>query len=129
MVGSTPTDTFGVAPDAEWIAAGVVDQGRNLNGTFSDILAAYQWALDPDDDPNTTDDVPDVILNSWGFPKGLFVPCDDTFWGVIDNVGDNKGRFARNTLRCSVGFHSLRVASRTSVLKAVVDKLAVIKKD
>jgi hypothetical protein len=86
MVGSTPADTFGVAPDAEWIAAGVIDQGRNLSGTFSDILAAYQWALNPDGDPNTTDDVPDVINNSWGVPKGVLPVCDKTFWQAIDNV-------------------------------------------
>jgi subtilisin family serine protease len=86
MVGSTPADTFGVAPDAEWIAAGVIDQGKNLSGTFSDILAAYEWALNPDGDWYTTDDVPDVINNSWGVPKGVLPPCDQTFWQAIDNV-------------------------------------------
>ncbi|NOY87949.1 MAG: S8 family serine peptidase [FCB group bacterium] len=86
MVGATEADSFGVAPEAEWITAGVIDQGRSLSLTISDILDAFQWALNPDGDTSTTDDVPDVILNSWGIPKGLFVPCDDTFWGVIDNV-------------------------------------------
>ncbi len=86
MVGSLAADSFGVAPDAEWISAGVVDQGRSLSMTLSDIIEAFQWALNPDGDVETTDDVPDVILNSWGIPKGLFLPCDDTFWGVIDNV-------------------------------------------
>ncbi|MCB2231312.1 S8 family serine peptidase [bacterium] len=86
MVGSTPTDTFGVAPGAEWITAGVIDQGRSFNTTLADIIAAFQWALNPDGDPNTTDDVPDVILNSWGVPAGIFDPCDDRFWGVIDAV-------------------------------------------
>ncbi|MBD3404478.1 S8 family serine peptidase [candidate division GN15 bacterium] len=86
MVGSTPTDTFGVAPDAQWISAGVVDQGRPFNTTLADIVAAFQWALNPDGDVTTTDDVPDVILNSWGIPAGLFEPCDDTFWEVIDAV-------------------------------------------
>ena len=38
------------------------------------------------DDANTTSDVPDVILNSWGVPRGLFIPCSQTFWEVIDNV-------------------------------------------
>ncbi len=86
MVGSMEADSFGVAPEAEWITAGVVDQGRSLNVTLSDIIEAFQWSLNPDGDTATTDDVPDVILNSWGIPKGLFFPCDDTFWGVIDNV-------------------------------------------
>ena len=86
MVGAMDADSFGVAPEAEWISAGVIDQGRSLSMTISDIIEAFQWALNPDGDTTTTDDVPDVILNSWGIPKGLFFPCDDTFWGVIDNV-------------------------------------------
>ncbi|HWR84222.1 MAG TPA: S8 family serine peptidase [Candidatus Deferrimicrobium sp.] len=86
MVGASMTDTFGVAPDAEWITAGVIDQGKSLGNTISDILLAFQWALNPDGDTGTTSDVPDVILNSWGIPKGLFAPCDATFNGVIDNV-------------------------------------------
>ncbi|MEW6411618.1 MAG: S8 family serine peptidase [Candidatus Zixiibacteriota bacterium] len=86
MVGSTEADTFGVAPSAEWITAAVVDQGRTLSMTISDILGAFQWSLNPDGDFSTTDDIPDVILNSWGIPRGLFIPCDDTFWGAIDNV-------------------------------------------
>jgi len=86
MVGSDGNDTIGVAPDAEWISAGVIDQGRNLSTTISDILDAFEWALNPDGDTSTTDDVPDVILNSWGIPKGLFTPCDETFALAIQNV-------------------------------------------
>ena len=86
MVGALEADSFGVAPEAKWISAGVIDQGQALSLTISDILAAFEWALNPDGDINTTDDVPDVILNSWGIPRGLFVPCEDRFWGVIDNV-------------------------------------------
>ncbi len=86
MVGSEGADTIGVAFDAHWISAGVIDQGRPLSSTITDILAAYQWVLNPDGNINTTDDVPDVILNSWGVPRGLFAPCDATFWTVIDNV-------------------------------------------
>jgi len=86
MVGRAGTDTIGVAPGAEWITAGVIDQGKSLSGTFSDILAAFQWALNPDGNPATTDDVPDVILNSWGVPASLFTPCDATFFAAIDNV-------------------------------------------
>lgn len=86
MVGSIDADSFGVAPDARWMAAGVIDQGKSLGATFSDILGAYEWALNPDGNWSTTNDVPDVILNSWGVPKGMFQPCDDLFWSVIDNV-------------------------------------------
>ncbi|MFQ5606516.1 MAG: S8 family peptidase [Candidatus Zixiibacteriota bacterium] len=86
MVGHNGVDTFGIAPDASWIAAAVVDQGNSLNGTIADLLAAFQWALNPDGDTSTTNDVPDVILNSWGIPIGLLGPCDNTFWEAIDNV-------------------------------------------
>jgi hypothetical protein len=86
MVGSTAADTFGVAPEAEWITAGVIDQGKSLNLTIGDILLAFEWALDPDGNPATTDDVPDVILNSWGIPKGIFPACDATFATAIENV-------------------------------------------
>ncbi len=86
MLGSDGADTIGVAPGAQWITAGVIDQGRPLATTIADILEAFQWALNPDGDSTTTDDVPDVILNSWGIPKGLFTPCDQTFATVIGNV-------------------------------------------
>ncbi len=86
MVGATEVDTFGVAPEAQWITAGVVDQGRPLQTTLADIIKAFEWSLNPDGDTTTTDDVPDVILNSWGIPKGLFAPCDQTFTEVIDVV-------------------------------------------
>ncbi|RKX27694.1 MAG: hypothetical protein DRP45_00295, partial [Candidatus Zixiibacteriota bacterium] len=68
MVGVEGADTIGVAPGADWMTAGVIDQGRSLSGTISDILSAFQWALNPDGNPMTTEDVPDVILNSWGVP-------------------------------------------------------------
>jgi len=86
MVGSDAVDSFGVAPDAEWISAAVIDQGQTLSKTFADILAAFQWATDPDNDPTTLDDVPDVILNSWGVPTSIIDACDATFDQAIDNV-------------------------------------------
>jgi len=49
-------------------------------------MEAFQWALNPDGDTGTTHDVPDVILNSWGIPRGLFEPCDKTFAGLIEAV-------------------------------------------
>jgi subtilisin family serine protease len=86
MLGRDGADTTGVAFNAKWISAAVVDRGQSLNGTISDIIAAYQWAADPDGDPNTVEDLPDVICNSWGIPKGLLEPCDETFWQAIDNI-------------------------------------------
>jgi hypothetical protein len=86
MAGRDGADTIGVAFNANWIAASVVDRGQNLSKTVSDILAAFQWAADPDDDPETVDDLPDVVSNSWGIPRGLFAPCDQTFYQAIDNL-------------------------------------------
>jgi len=51
-----------------------------------DILAAFQWAIDPDGNSATVTDMPDVILNSWGIPTSIMTPCDETFYQVIDNV-------------------------------------------
>lgn len=85
LVGSVNDTLFGVAPGAEWITAGVIDVGRP-HAVISDILNAFEWSLNPDGDTSTTNDVPDVISNSWGVPKGFFTPCDETFNTAIDNV-------------------------------------------
>ncbi len=86
MVGGTDTDTIGVAPGAEWMSAAVIDQGQTLSNTISDILSSFEWVVDPDGNPETVDDMPDVILNSWGIPTSIMEPCDETFFQVIDNV-------------------------------------------
>ncbi len=90
MVGISEDDTIGVAFEAQWIAAAVIDQGAGISQTIGDILAAFQWAVDPDGNPETVDDVPDVINNSWGIPPGCKPACDETFWTAIDNV-ENAG--------------------------------------
>ncbi|MFZ1683076.1 MAG: S8 family serine peptidase [Candidatus Zixiibacteriota bacterium] len=71
--------TIGVAPDAKWISAGVVD----CDGVS--LLDAFDWAADPDGDPNTLDDVPDVVNHSWG-EKASWVQCKDIFFDAIDNL-------------------------------------------
>ncbi|MBD3297959.1 MAG: S8 family serine peptidase, partial [candidate division Zixibacteria bacterium] len=86
MVGRTDTDTIGVAPDAEWINAAVIDRGNSLSTTIADILDALQWIVDPDGNPATTDDVPDVVCNSWGISQQIINPCDPVFFDAIDNV-------------------------------------------
>lgn len=86
MVGKTEAETLGIAFGAKWIAAGVIDRGKNFDQTVADILQAFEWSIDPDGDPETIDDVPDVINNSWGIPLAAKPPCDQTFWSAIDNV-------------------------------------------
>ena len=90
MAGISEDDTIGVAFGADWIAAAVIDRGASISQTISDILFAFQWAVDPDGNPETLDDVPDVINNSWGIPPGYKPACDETFWNAIDNV-ENAG--------------------------------------
>lgn len=67
MTGRAGTDTIGVAPAAEWIAAKTICAG---NGT-SNHMTAWQWAMNPDSNVNTITDMPDGIGNSWHDPTGV----------------------------------------------------------
>jgi len=90
MVGGTRS--LGVAYDAQWIAAKVFDnQNLTEEGASSTkdsyLTAAFQWALDPDGNPETTVDVPDVINNSWGtlgeYQEDI---CQEKLWGLLDRI-------------------------------------------
>jgi len=85
ICGVSGQDSIGVAPEAKWISAAVIDR-VSLERTKVDAVAAFQWIADPDGDPYTVDDVPDVCSNSWGFsPMYHGVPkCDDFFWDAMD---------------------------------------------
>jgi bacillopeptidase F len=86
MVGGQRT--VGVAFDAEWIAANIFENNQSFVST---ILKGLEWATDPDGDPATLSDVPDVINGSFGLSQvdslgtvldtGL---CDDVFDAAID---------------------------------------------
>ncbi len=58
-------DTIGVAFNAQWLGAPTLN--NNLGSV--DNIGAFEWALDPDGDPVTTDDMPDVVNNSWWDPS------------------------------------------------------------
>lgn len=73
----TAGETTGVALDARWISAAVIDLPA------APILDAFEWAADPDGDPNTIDDVPDVINHSWGVEG---IGCTNVFYAMIDNT-------------------------------------------
>jgi bacillopeptidase F len=64
--GDAGGTAVGVAPGARWIAAKIFDDSGS--GTLSGIHSALQWLLDPDGNPST-DDAPDVVNASWGFPE------------------------------------------------------------
>jgi len=83
-LGEGTGDTVGVAFGAQWISAGVIDR-VSIPRTVQDALAAFEWITDPDLDPGTVWDVPDVCSNSWGLMTGHgYPPCDETFWVVLD---------------------------------------------
>lgn len=72
----------GVAPGAEWVAANAFEIFGGVTYTRrSVLLQAMQWVLDPDGDPATVSDIPDVVNNSWGYPPG---GCDGLFDRAID---------------------------------------------
>jgi hypothetical protein len=71
-------DTVGVAFGAKWIAANVFEDPITTSSAF---MRAFEWTIDPDGDPSTIDDVPDVVSNSWGSSGP---GCSEEYWRVID---------------------------------------------
>lgn len=64
LVEST-NDTIGVAFDSYWIANDLVTSTVEELPPIAAMISAFEWALNPDGNINTTDDIPDVINNSW----------------------------------------------------------------
>jgi subtilisin family serine protease len=97
MVGRslTTADTIGVAIDAEWIAAKTICSSPHT----SNSIAAFQWALNPDGNPATTNDMPDAINNSWfdpdvtnecsGIYKTTFDALEAAGIAVVFSAGNN----------------------------------------
>jgi len=97
MVGRsiTTADTVGVAINAEWIAAKTICSSPHT----SNSIAAFQWALNPDGNPSTTNDMPDVISNSWydpdvtnecsGIYKTTFDALEAAGIAVVFSAGNN----------------------------------------
>jgi len=83
-------DTIGVGHHALWIANNAINQGAGPEFD-NDVIEAYQWFADPDGNPQTVDDVPDVVQNSWRINENFssvppYTDCDDRWWDVIDNA-------------------------------------------
>jgi subtilisin family serine protease len=82
--GGPPGDQIGVAPGCQWIHAAVIDR-VSIDQTVADAKLAFQWLIDPDGNPSTDWDVPQVNSNSWGLATYHgYQPCDQTFWSFID---------------------------------------------
>jgi subtilisin family serine protease len=86
VTGASPSgDTVGVAPGAYWMASAPIDRGGGIPGTVADAILSFEWMVDPDGDPETNWDVPDVCSNSWGLTTGHgYPPCDELFWSYLD---------------------------------------------
>jgi len=86
ITGLAADDTIGVAPGALWIASNVINQGASSEFD-GDVINSLQFMTDPDGNPATTDDVPDVVQNSWGVNENFsgYVDCDSRWWTAIDN--------------------------------------------
>ena len=79
-------ETYGVAFDATWIAGDGFDTPVGL---VSVVLKIFEWMTDPDGDPTTFSDVPDVINNSYGLTnldEDQRLVCDRIFDDAIDAV-------------------------------------------
>lgn len=83
MVGRSLTtpDTIGVAIDAEWIAAKTICSSPHT----SNSVAAFQWAINPDGNPNTINDMPDAISCSWYDPN-VTDECNGIYKTTLDAV-------------------------------------------
>ncbi|MCW8830995.1 MAG: S8 family serine peptidase [Gammaproteobacteria bacterium] len=64
--GDAGGSSIGVSPGAQWIAVKIFNDAGVAS--LSGIHQGFQWLLDPDGNP-ATNDVPDVVNNSWGFPE------------------------------------------------------------
>ena len=85
-LGATTNDSIGVAWGADWIASNGIQADTTPDGG-DPIIAAFQWFADPDGDPATIEDVPDVVQNSWGVAPDEpgYIACEARWWEVIDH--------------------------------------------
>ncbi len=86
ITGLAADDTIGVAPGALWIATNIINSGTGAafdNG----VIASFEFMADPDGNPLTLGDVPDVVQNSWGVNENFagYFDCDSRWWAAIDN--------------------------------------------
>jgi subtilisin family serine protease/PKD repeat protein len=74
-------DTIGVAFDATWMGSQAI-----CGGGSADNMASFQWAIDPDGDSTTIDDMPTVICNSWYDPSSIGSQCGGMYQNLFDAV-------------------------------------------
>ena len=74
-------DTIGVAFNAKWMAGPSIECGASVSPLG--IFQTFQWALNPDGDSNTSDDMPIAINNSWG---GGAQPCSAAYIDLFNTM-------------------------------------------
>jgi len=78
IIGLDPLqrDTIGAAFGAQWLGSGAqfADCGAS-QGNAEDFISIFEWAADPDGNPATTEDQPDVINNSWSRDYPVLEDC------------------------------------------------------
>lgn len=67
------SDTIGVAYNAYFMATDPVASSNSDLLAPTDFMDVFQWVLDPDENAETTEDMPDVINNSWGYDYNLAI--------------------------------------------------------
>ncbi len=81
MVAQSGADTVGVLPDAQWIAAKAFTDNQ---GSSVQVIDCMEWMADPDLDPTTVDDVPDILNLSFG--DNSTHSCVDIYWDALNNL-------------------------------------------
>jgi bacillopeptidase F len=77
---SQTADTVGVAFNATFIVSDPIVESVSEVKPIPEVFESYEFALNPDGNPATSSDIPDVICNSWG--RGDIVDlsiCDQPF--------------------------------------------------
>jgi len=74
-------DTIGVAFNGQWMGAASLNV---CGGNTGDLLGAFQWSMDPDGNPATSDDMPDVINNSWYDPSIDTIDCFSAYLPMVE---------------------------------------------
>lgn len=69
-------DTIGVAYGALWQGSSTSDCASSA-GTALSAIEIFEWAIDPDGNPSTISDRPDVINNSWSRNYPVVGDCGD----------------------------------------------------
>jgi subtilisin family serine protease len=73
-------DTIGVAFNGQWMGAAVL-----CGIGTADNVDAFEWAMDPDNNPNTVDDMPAFINNSWYDPT-IDDACENIYVDMLTAV-------------------------------------------